>query len=83
MDMHNIESTHGSTWDTSGLHRSKDPGAGASTPYHRSLTEATEDIPAVRIYGECFSCTDDEPSQSSLFACMHACMHACFAATGK
>lgn len=46
MDMHNIDSTHGSTYDTSGLHRSKDPGAGASTPYHDSLTEASEDIPA-------------------------------------
>ena len=46
MDMHNIESTHGSDFDTLDLHRSKDPGAGASTPYHRSLTEASEDIPA-------------------------------------
>ena len=46
MDGHNIISTHGSEYDTVGLHRSKDPGAGAFTPYHNSLTEASEDIPA-------------------------------------
>lgn len=46
MDMHNIDSTHGSKYDTAGLNRSKDPGSGAFTPYHHSLTEASEDIPA-------------------------------------
>lgn len=46
MDMHNIISTHGSEYSTAGLHRSKDPGVGAFTPYHNSLTEASEDIPA-------------------------------------
>jgi len=44
MDMNNIESTHGSTYDTAGLHRSKDPGSGAFTPYHNSLTTAVTDI---------------------------------------
>ena len=46
MDMNNIESTHGSTYDTAGLHRSKDPGAGAFCPYHSSVTNAVVDIPA-------------------------------------
>lgn len=46
MDMHNIESTHGSEYDTLTMDRTKDPGAGASTPYHRSITDASEDIPA-------------------------------------
>jgi len=46
MDMNNIDSTHGSTYDTAGLHRSKDPGSGAFTPYHSSITNAAEDVPA-------------------------------------
>ncbi|GKY98732.1 hypothetical protein MPSEU_000829500 [Mayamaea pseudoterrestris] len=46
MDMCNIESTHGSHYDTAGLHRKRDPGAGASCPYHASNTTALEDIPA-------------------------------------
>jgi hypothetical protein len=46
MDGHNIISTHGSEYNTVGLHRAKDPGAGAFTPYHNSITEASEDIPA-------------------------------------
>jgi hypothetical protein len=45
-DMNNLKSTHSSTYDTAGLHRAKDPGAGASTPYHAALTTATEDIAA-------------------------------------
>ena len=44
--MHNIESTHGSTYDTAGLHRSRDPGSGAFCPYHSSLSTASVDIPA-------------------------------------
>lgn len=44
MDMNNIESTHGSTYDTAGLHRSRDPGSGGFTPYHNSLTTAVTDI---------------------------------------
>jgi hypothetical protein len=40
MDMCNIESTHGSKYLTAGLHRSKDPGVGAFTPYHHSQTIA-------------------------------------------
>lgn len=44
--MNNLKSTHSSTYDTAGLHRSKDPGAGASTPYHAALTLATEEIAA-------------------------------------
>ena len=46
MDMNNIESAHGSIYDTAGLHRSMDPGAGAFCPYHGALTTATTDIPA-------------------------------------
>jgi hypothetical protein len=46
MDMNNIDSTHGSVYDTAGLHRKKDPGSGAFTPYHSSLTTAVTDIPA-------------------------------------
>jgi len=45
MDMNNIDSTSGSLYDTAGLHRSKDPGAGAFTPYHSSNTTAVTDIP--------------------------------------
>ncbi|KAL7567860.1 hypothetical protein ACA910_022642 [Epithemia clementina (nom. ined.)] len=40
MDAANIESTHSSQFDTAGLHRRQDPGAGAFTPYHSSLTKA-------------------------------------------
>jgi len=46
LDMHNVESTHGSTYDNAGLHRSKDPGIGAFTPYHSTHTIATEFITA-------------------------------------
>jgi hypothetical protein len=46
LDMHNVESTHGSTYDTAGLHRSKDPGAGAFTPYYGTHTISTEPIQA-------------------------------------
>jgi hypothetical protein len=46
LDLKNIESTHGSIYDTAGLHRSKDPGAGAFSPYHSSKTVAVVDIPA-------------------------------------
>lgn len=45
MDMNNIESTTGSLYDTAGLHRKKDPGAGAFSPYHSSNTTAVIDIP--------------------------------------
>lgn len=40
LEMNNIYSTHGSIYDTAGLHRSRDPGAGAFTPYHSSQTTA-------------------------------------------
>jgi len=46
LDMNNIESTKGSLYDTAGLHRSRDPGVGAFTPYHASNTTAVVDIPA-------------------------------------
>ena len=46
LDMHNVESTHGSTYDTAGLHRSKDPGSGAFTPYYGTHTVSTEPIEA-------------------------------------
>ena len=44
MDLNNIESTAGSVYDTAGLHRSKDPGSGAFTPYHSSNTTAIKEI---------------------------------------
>ncbi|CAB9501646.1 Guanylate cyclase [Seminavis robusta] len=46
LDMNNVESTHGSTYDTAGLHRSKDPGSGAFTPYYGTHTVSTRDISA-------------------------------------
>ena len=33
-------------YDTAGLHRSRDPGAGAITPYHNRRGFATDEIPA-------------------------------------
>jgi hypothetical protein len=45
MDMCNIESTHGSKYLTAGLHRSRDPGVGAFTPYHYSQTIASATLP--------------------------------------
>ena len=32
-------------YDTAGLHRSKDPGAGAITPYHNCSTTVTAYVP--------------------------------------
>lgn len=56
MDMHNILSTHESTYDTVGLHRSRDPGVTAFTPYHSAKTKAVMDIPAgtelMAMYGD-------------------------------
>ncbi|KAL7579557.1 hypothetical protein ACA910_007928 [Epithemia clementina (nom. ined.)] len=56
MDMNNIESTHGSKYDTAGLHRSRDPGSGAFSGYHSSITSAATEIPAgselLAAYGE-------------------------------
>lgn len=46
LDMHNIHSTHGSVYDTAGLHRAKDPGTGAFCPYHSAETTAAKDIVA-------------------------------------
>ena len=46
MDGRNMESTHDSLYDTAGLHRSKDPGSGAFTPYHSSNTTALMGIEA-------------------------------------
>jgi hypothetical protein len=46
MDMSNIDSTHGSQYLSGGLHRSKDPGVGAFTPYHHSQTIASATLPA-------------------------------------
>jgi hypothetical protein len=45
MDMHNVDSTHGSDYDVVNVKRSDNPGSGAFTPYHNSLTVASEDIP--------------------------------------
>lgn len=43
-------------YETTGLHRSKDPGAGAFTPYHQCETIASADIPAggelFKFYGD-------------------------------
>jgi hypothetical protein len=46
LDLKNIDSTHGSVYDTAGLHRHKDAGSGAFSPYHSSQTVATAYIPA-------------------------------------
>lgn len=46
MSMKNIKSTHDSEYDVAGLHRAKDPGAGAFTPYHRTKSTAVVNIPA-------------------------------------
>lgn len=44
LDMRNVESTHGSTYDTAGVGRG-DPGAGAFCPYHSTHTVSVEAIP--------------------------------------
>eukprot|EP00546_Thalassionema_frauenfeldii_P022189 CAMPEP_0178905078 /NCGR_PEP_ID=MMETSP0786-20121207/6060_1 /TAXON_ID=186022 /ORGANISM="Thalassionema frauenfeldii, Strain CCMP 1798" /LENGTH=562 /DNA_ID=CAMNT_0020576615 /DNA_START=137 /DNA_END=1822 /DNA_ORIENTATION=- len=46
LELHNIISTTGSKYDTCGLHRSTDAGAGAFSPYHSSQTVASRFIPA-------------------------------------
>ena len=46
LDMSNIKSTHGSTYDTAGLSRASDPGSGAFSPYYNAQTIAVTDIPA-------------------------------------
>ena len=47
LDMHNIDSTRGSVYDTAGISRVDSPGAGAFSPYHSSQTVVTaDDIPA-------------------------------------
>ena len=46
LDLNNIYSTHGSVYDTAGLHRSSDPGAGAFCPYHSSQTTISRPIRA-------------------------------------
>lgn len=44
LDMRNVESTHGSTYDTAGLGRG-DPSAGAFCPYHSTHTVSKVAIP--------------------------------------
>ena len=46
LEMNNILSTHGSVYDTAGLHRARDPGAGAFSPYHSAQTVTTRPTPA-------------------------------------
>jgi len=48
LELSNIKSTHGSTYSTEGLHRSRqeDVGVGAFCPYHGSQTTVTRDIVA-------------------------------------
>lgn len=46
LELNNIVSTHGSIYDTAGLHRSRDPGAGAFTPYHSSQTTISRPVRA-------------------------------------
>ena len=38
LDESNIQSTHGSVYDTAGVHRATDPGAGAFSPYMGAKT---------------------------------------------
>jgi hypothetical protein len=72
LEMNNIVSTHGSMYDTAGLHRSRDPGAGAFTPYHSSKTVTTE--PVRGCYNQ-NSCSELSLPRSSFFFC---CSHVCF-----
>lgn len=46
LNLNNILSTHGSIYDTAGLHRSRDPGAGSFSPYHSSQTTITTPVRA-------------------------------------
>jgi len=47
LELANIASTSGSTYDTTGLHRSRsDPGVGAFSPYHGSKTVMNRDTSA-------------------------------------
>jgi SET domain len=39
LDMANVHSTHGSTFDACDLHRSRDAGVGAFSPYHAAKTK--------------------------------------------
>ena len=54
----------GPTYDAAGLHRSKDPGAGSFTPYHRGQTYVTHPIPAggelFKYYGDGWFTTREE-----------------------
>ena len=53
LDMHNIKSAHGATFDHNNLARS-DPGSGAVSPYHGAQTIATESIEAgEHMYQDC------------------------------
>jgi hypothetical protein len=45
LEMNNIDSTHGSTYDTAGIARG-DPGSGAFSPYHNAETSASRFVPA-------------------------------------
>ncbi|CAB9505746.1 Guanylate cyclase [Seminavis robusta] len=45
LEMRNVQSTHGSTYDTAGLTRG-DPSAGAFSPYYDSQTKSVRFIPA-------------------------------------
>ena len=60
LEMRNVESTHGSVYDTAGVPRSH-PNAGAFTPYHKSVTKSVVEIPAG---GEIFA---DYVSQNTVY----------------
>jgi hypothetical protein len=46
LELNNIFSTHGSSYDTAGLTRASDPGAGAFSPYHSSVTTIARPVKA-------------------------------------
>jgi len=71
LDMNNVESTHGSTYDLAGLHRSKDPGSGAFTPYYNTHTTSVEHIPAG---SEIFAAYGDVRKNDVVFLCVIYCV---------
>ena len=74
LDLKNIESTHGSNYDTCGVHRSKHAGAGAFSPYYNSKTVAIRDIPAgSEIFAEC-KCKESFVVARSTCVCVSECV---------
>jgi SET domain len=54
LDMHNVHSTHGSEFDNGNLHRSRDAGVGAFSPYHAAQTKASRNdiVAGAELFGK-------------------------------